>query len=98
MDNPQKILKLFVQCNQELTNDLQKAAEEKDTKAIREILHKFIPVWSEVGQDNILTSLQTTVKSEEATDWNKIAEEIHEIENIAKEMNLQAENKIRALS
>lgn len=98
VDNPQKILDLFVRCNQELTNDLQKAAEEKDTKAIREILHKFIPVWSEVGQDGILTTLQATVKSEGATDWNKIAEEIREIEKVAKEMNLQAENKIRALS
>lgn len=98
VDNPQKILELFVQCNQELTNDLLKAAEEKGTKAIREILHKFIPVWSEVGQDNILTTLQTTVKSERATDWNKITEEIREIEKVAKEMNRQAKNKIRTLS
>lgn len=98
VDNPQKILELFVQCNQELTNDLQKAAEEKDTKAIREILHKFIPVWSEVLQDGILTTLQATVKSEGATDWGKITEEIRAIEKVAKEMNLQAEDKIRALS
>lgn len=98
VDNPQKILGLFVQCNQELTNDLLKAAEEKDTKTIREILHKFIPVWSEVGQDGILTTLQVTVKSEGATDWNKITEEIREVEKAAKEMNLQAENKIRVLS
>lgn len=98
VDNPQKILGLFVQCNQELTNDLLKAAEEKDTKTIWEILHKFIPVWSEVGQDGILTTLQVTVKSEGATDWNKITEEIREVEKAAKEMNLQAENKIRVLS
>lgn len=98
VDNPQKILELFVQCNQELTNDLLKAAEEKDTKAIREILHKFIPVWSEIGQDGILTTLQTTVKSEGATDWDKITEEICKVEKLAKGMNLQAENKIIALS
>lgn len=98
VDNPQKILGLFVQCNQELTNDLLKAAEEKDTKTIWEILHKFIPVWSEVGQDGILTTLQVTVKSEGATDWNKITEEIRKVEKAAKEMNLQAENKIRVLS
>lgn len=98
VDNPQKILGLFVQCNQEWTNDLLKAAEEKDTKTIWEILHKFIPVWSEVGQDGILTTLQVTVKSEGATDWNKITEEIREVEKAAKEMNLQAENKIRVLS
>lgn len=98
VDNPQKILELFVQCNQELTKDLLKAAEDRDTKAIRKILHKFIPVWSEVGQDNILAGLQVTVKSEGATDWNKIAEEIREVEKAAKGMNLQAENRIRALS
>lgn len=98
VDNPQKILELFVQCNQELTNDLLKAAEKKDTKTIREILHKFIPVWSEVGQDGILTTLQATVKSEGVTDWNEITEEIREIEKAAKEMDLQAKSKIRALS
>ena len=98
VDNPQKILELFVQCNQELTKDLLKAAEDRDTKAIRKILHKIIPVWSEVGQDNILAGLQVTVKSEGATDWNKIAEEIREVEKAAKGMNLQAENRIRALS
>lgn len=98
VDNPQKILELFVQCNQELTNDLLKAKEGKDTETIREILHKFIPVWSEVGQDNILTGLQATVKNERATGWDKITEEIREIEKVAKEMDLQAKNKIRALS
>ena len=98
VDNPQKILELFVQCNQELTNDLLKAVGDRETKAIREILHKFIPVWSEVGQDGILTTLQATVKSEGKTDWDKITAEIREIEKVAKGMNLQAENKIRALS
>lgn len=97
VDNPQKILELFVQCNQELTNDLLKAAEDREIKAIREILHKFIPVWSEVGQDGILTTLQATVKSEGVTNWDKITAEIGEIEKAAKEMNLQAEGKIRVL-
>lgn len=96
MGSKYKMLKLFIRESEENISELEKALQDNDCKRMRETVHRMMPVWEMLKEDEILRDYQSTLHNEKIS-ADAICERTKRVISYTRELTKEALNEIMFL-